>query len=88
LLSQKPGFATLNVSDTGEGIPPESVGRVFDRFYQVDKARQRYGEKRGSGLGLSICQSIINVHRGTIGVTSELGKGTTFTISLPLIGTT
>lgn len=84
-LDAKLGFGKVVVQDTGVGIPPDSVSRVFDRFYQVDKARQRYGEKRGSGLGLSICQSIVNVHRGTICVTSELGKGTTFTISLPLL---
>ena len=84
MRSPKPGFGLLTVSDTGVGIPPESVGRVFDRFYQVEKARQRFGEKRGNGLGLSICQSIVHALRGTISVTSELGKGTTFSISLPL----
>lgn len=80
----KPGFALLTVSDTGIGIPPESVGRIFDRFYQVDQSRQRFGEKRGSGLGLSICESIIHAHRGTIKVSSQIGRGTTFSISLPL----
>ena len=80
----KHGLAMLTVADTGIGIPPESVGRVFDRFYQVEKVRQRFGVKRGNGLGLSICQSIIHTHRGTIGVASELGKGTTFTLMLPL----
>jgi len=80
----KPGYGRLTVRDTGIGIPPESIGRVFDRFYQVEKSRQRFGEKRGNGLGLSICQSIIIAHKGTISVTSELGKGTTFSITLPM----
>lgn len=80
----KPGFGLVTVADTGIGIPADSVGRVFDRFYQVDKIRQRFGVKRGNGLGLSICQSIIHAHRGTISVVSEVGQGTTFTISLPL----
>ena len=80
----KLGFGILTVVDTGIGIPPESVNRVFDRFYQVEKARQRIGIKRGNGLGLSICQAIIHAHQGSINVSSELGKGTVFTLSLPL----
>ncbi|WP_010584144.1 sensor histidine kinase [Schlesneria paludicola] len=80
----KPGFGLLTVCDTGLGIPAESVSRVFDRFYQVEKARQRFGEKRGNGLGLSICQSIVHAHSGSISVVSELGKGSTFSMSLPL----
>lgn len=80
----KPGYGLLTVTDTGIGIPPESLDRVFDRFYQVEKSRQRFGEKRGNGLGLSICQSIIHAHHGTLSVTSELGKGSTFSISMPL----
>ncbi len=74
----------LTVSDTGIGIPPDAVDRVFDRFYQVEKSRQRFGGKRGNGLGLSICQSIVQSNGGTIAVASQLGKGTTFSVSLPL----
>ena len=85
---KKPGFGLVTVCDTGLGIPPESVGRVFDRFYQVEKARQRFGEKRGNGLGLSICQSIVHAHGGTISVVSELGKGSMFSMSLPLASPT
>ena len=81
---ERPGYGRLAVSDTGVGIPPESVNRVFDRFYQVEKSRARFGEKRGNGLGLSICQSIVNSLHGGIKVQSELGKGTTFTVLLPL----
>jgi two-component system heavy metal sensor histidine kinase CusS len=80
----KMGVGILTVSDTGIGIPPESIDRVFDRFYQVDKARQRFGTHRGNGLGLSICQSIIQSFGGSISVRSELGKGTVFTVTLPL----
>lgn len=83
----KPGFGVLTVCDTGVGIPVESLSRVFDRFYQVEKSRARFGEKRGNGLGLSICESIVKSLRGTISVESELGKGTTFTVVLPLATT-
>lgn len=84
----KPGFALITVSDNGIGIPAESINRVFDRFYQVEKSRQRIGEKRGNGLGLSICQSIIHAHHGTMSISSELGQGSTFFVSLPLIDCT
>ncbi len=78
-----PQFLALTVADTGIGIPPESIPRVFDRFYQVEKARQRGDETRGNGLGLSICQSIVQAHKGTITVESHVGQGTTFTVLLP-----
>jgi two-component system, OmpR family, heavy metal sensor histidine kinase CusS len=78
-----PQFIALTVCDTGIGIPPDSIPRVFDRFYQVEKARQRGDEARGNGLGLSICQSIVHAHKGTIAVDSHLGQGTTFTVLLP-----
>jgi heavy metal sensor kinase len=71
----------LAVADTGEGIAPEHLGRVFDRFYRVDKARSR--ELGGSGLGLSITRGVIEAHGGTIAVESTLGRGSTFTVTLP-----
>ena len=83
-FDSKHEYGLMTVSDTGIGIPPEAVDRVFDRFYQVEKSRQRFGGKRGNGLGLSICQSIVQSNGGTIIVTSQLGKGTTFSVSLPL----
>ena len=76
-------FACLKVRDTGIGIPPEALGRVFDRFFQVDKSRQRGVEMRGNGLGLSICQAIVQAHHGTIKVDSKVDFGTTFTVLLP-----
>ena len=81
-----PDFISLTVADTGIGIPQGSIPRVFDRFYQVEKARPRGDEARGNGLGLSICQSIVQAHNGTITVESSLGRGTKFTVLLPAHG--
>ena len=77
--------ATLEVSDTGMGIPEEAVEHVFERFYRVDKARSR--QTGGSGLGLAIVRSIVQRNRGTISLSSTLGKGTTFTVSFPAFDT-
>jgi two-component system, OmpR family, sensor kinase len=71
----------ITVSDTGCGIPREELPRVFQRFYRVDTARTR--ESGGFGLGLAICQNIIEQHRGTITAESEIGRGTTMRIRLP-----
>jgi two-component system OmpR family sensor kinase len=71
----------LSVADTGEGIPPEHLNRVFDRFYRIDSSRSRFGG--GFGLGLSIAKWIVESHGGNIGVMSEVGKGTTFIARLP-----
>lgn len=70
----EPGNVVLFVEDTGKGIPAESLPHIFERFYKVDSFQQ------GAGLGLSICQTIIEALQGTISVTSELGKGTRFEI--------
>jgi two-component system OmpR family sensor kinase len=73
--------ALIAVADTGEGIPPEDLPHIFDRFYRVDKARAR--KQGGAGLGLSIAQWIAESHGGRIAVESAPGVGTTFTVRLP-----
>lgn len=77
--------AVIVVSDTGIGIEEEHFAKLFQRFYRVDKARDR--EAGGSGLGLSIVRQIIMLHKGTISVESQVGEGTSFTARLPLIQT-
>lgn len=69
------------VQDNGDGIPSQHLERLFERFYRVDRARSR--EMGGTGLGLAIVKHLALLHRGEVTVTSELGKGTTFTIHLP-----
>jgi heavy metal sensor kinase len=76
--------AVATVDDTGCGIPPEHIPRVFDRFYKTDASRTRTAAARGGGLGLAICRSIVERHGGRIAVTSPPGGGTTFTMQLPL----
>ena len=68
------------VSDTGIGISKEDQALIFDRFFRVDKARSR--EMGGNGLGLAIAREIINLHKGQVRIESELGKGTTFFVTL------
>jgi heavy metal sensor kinase len=80
-LARGDGAAVVTVRDTGIGISPEHLPRVFDRFYRVDKARSR--EQGGTGLGLSIARSIVASHGGSIKVDSAPGQGTTFTVTLP-----
>jgi two-component system phosphate regulon sensor histidine kinase PhoR len=77
------GRLEIFVQDDGPGIPPESIDRVFERFYRVDKARSR--EQGGTGLGLSIVKHIVQSHDGEVWATSEMGKGTTFFFTLPKV---
>ena len=72
---------SITVADTGIGIGIDHLDKIFDRFYRVDKARSR--ELGGSGLGLSIVRSIVELHNGKVGVQSKLGEGSKFTVWLP-----
>lgn len=74
--------ANVSVADTGVGIPEEDLPYIFDRFYRVDKARNR--ASGGSGLGLSLAKSFAAAHGGKIEAASQVGKGSTFTVHLPL----
>jgi signal transduction histidine kinase len=76
------GSLFLRVADTGVGIPPDQLQRVFERFYQVDGSMsRRYG---GAGHGLALVKEIVEAHHGYVSVASKLGKGTTVTVQLPV----
>ncbi len=79
-------WAWLAVADTGIGIAPDEVPRVFERFYRGERARSR--QASGSGLGLTIAKAIVDLHSGSIEVESEPGKGSRFTVRLPLAAPT
>lgn len=79
--SRKGGELRISVSDTGIGIPPEQVPRIFERFYRVDKARSR--ESGGTGLGLSIVKHVMELHDGRVEVKSRPGIGSTFILIFP-----
>ncbi len=84
----------LSVSDTGRGIPPEMLSKIFDPFFSTKSSRRRtdsdsssydgYTNHQGTGLGLAICHGIVDKHNGRIEVKSKVGEGTTFTVYLPL----
>ena len=81
-ISHIPMKAIITVSDTGAGIPETHLGRIFERFYRVDKSRSR--KIKGTGLGLSIVKHGVGYHGGTVRAESIVGKGTTFTVELPI----
>jgi len=81
-LQRQNGKALLSVTDSGIGIPAKDLPRIFERFYRVDRARAR--ETGGTGLGLSIVRHIAESHGGSVTADSELGRGSTFTVSLPV----
>jgi signal transduction histidine kinase len=76
-------FAVVRVSDNGIGIPLEAQGRVFERFYRVDRARSR--DRGGTGLGLAIVKHVAELHGGTVQLESELGRGSIFTARVPAV---
>jgi len=82
-ITKEGSDAIFIVEDTGVGIPEESKARVFERFYRVDKGRSK--KMGGTGLGLSIVKHIVNYYGGSINLESELGKGSKFTVRMPII---
>jgi signal transduction histidine kinase len=78
------GVVTFIVRDTGIGIAAADLPHLFERFWRADRVRSRGSERGGFGLGLSICQWIAQAHGGTITVASRLGRGSTFTVTLPV----
>lgn len=72
----------FSVTDTGEGIAPQHIARLTERFYRVDSARSR--QTGGSGLGLAIVKHALNHHHSELTITSEVGKGSTFSFVIPL----
>ena len=85
LMRREDDDAVLKISDSGVGIPEESIAHIFERFYRVDKARAR--KSGGSGLGLAIVRNIVERNQGDIAVESTLGVGTTFTVTFPIFDT-
>jgi two-component system phosphate regulon sensor histidine kinase PhoR len=80
-VREEEGMAVVSVRDTGIGIPPDDLPRIFERFYRVDRARSR--KLGGTGLGLAIVKHIVDAHGGRVWVESELGQGSTFYFTLP-----
>jgi len=78
---QQPSRVVVTVEDSGIGVAPEDQARIFERFYRIDKARSR--ELGGAGLGLAIAQWIVQLHKGSITVKSEMGKGSVFQVEIP-----
>jgi two-component system sensor histidine kinase BaeS len=83
--SADPASVSLTVEDTGSGVPPEQIGRVFDRFYKVDESRTGTDLPSGSGLGLSIVQAIVARHGGTVTAANRPEGGARFEIRLPRV---
>lgn len=77
---KKDGRIVVSIKDTGQGIPPEDLPRIWERLYRVDKSRSQ----RGLGLGLSVVKAVVRAHQGRVEAVSEPGKGSTFTVFLPM----
>lgn len=80
--SLRMGFVEISIRDNGIGIPEENIPKIFDRFYQVNASHTR--EQEGTGIGLALTKELVELHKGKIEVESEEGRGTTFTVSIPL----
>jgi len=80
-IYERNGKIIISVKDTGLGVPPEVKNKIFDRFIQVDNTTSR--RREGSGIGLSLVKSLVEMHDGTISLVSECGKGSEFIIELP-----
>lgn len=81
-LGVLPGALAFEVRDTGPGIPPHELERVFDKYFHIQRRKER--PEHGFGLGLAFCKLAVEEHRGTLRATSEVGRGTVFTVELPL----
>lgn len=79
-VTEKPSMIEIKIQDEGEGIPPEDLPHIFERFYRVDKSRTR--TTGGNGLGLAIVKEIVELHGGTVTADSQAGKGSVFTLTL------
>jgi signal transduction histidine kinase len=84
-LTQRDQRVTFSVRDTGIGISSADLPHIFERFYRADRVRTRVHERGGFGLGLAIGQWIAEAHGGTITAASRLGRGTTFTVTIPVL---
>lgn len=82
IVNQESKYLRIAISDTGVGIPKDMMQKIFDRFYQVDGSHTR--EQEGTGIGLSLTKELVELHKSTIEVESDEGKGSTFRISIPL----
>jgi two-component system phosphate regulon sensor histidine kinase PhoR len=82
-LEERPDRSIIQIADTGEGIMPEQLGRIFERFYRIDRARTR--DVGGTGLGLAIVKHLAKLQDGEVTVVSQLGKGTAFSVELPAV---
>jgi signal transduction histidine kinase len=80
------GVGEISVRDSGEGIPPETLRKIFDPYFTTKTADSQ--GQGGTGLGLSMAREVIEAHHGRIRVESTVGQGTTFTLKLPLVGST
>jgi signal transduction histidine kinase len=83
-LNREAGVGEISVRDSGSGIPPETLRKIFDPYFTTKKADSQ--GQGGTGLGLSMAREVIEAHQGRIRVESAVGEGTTFTLKLPLTG--